>query len=51
MSFRKIVPALPAHRCEPAHRGVPAHHGGHVTTRPNPADTVVVRRARRVIGG
>ncbi|WP_157880190.1 hypothetical protein [Streptomyces natalensis] len=53
MTFRKIIPAIPAHRCEPAHRGVPAHRGGTVTTRPAPAggSVVIVRPARRVIGG
>ncbi|MFI9048050.1 hypothetical protein [Streptomyces sp. NPDC053427] len=52
MSFREIIPAIPAHRGEPAHRGIPAEHCGRVTTSHRPGKVVVVKRAaRRVIGG
>ncbi|WP_157878393.1 hypothetical protein [Streptomyces chattanoogensis] len=53
MSFRKIIPALPAVPAVPARRGVPAQHCGHVTTRPAPGrgGVIVSRPARRAIGG
>ncbi|AJT65179.1 hypothetical protein [Streptomyces chattanoogensis] len=56
MSFRKIIPALPAIPAipaVPARPGVPAQHCGRVTTRPAPGrgGVIVSRPARRVIGG